>query len=507
MTTGNRESGIGNQRKWKLSIGFILLSLCASHFPIPDSRCFAAFDESLPGARPSAMAGAFAALADDANVIFTNPAALGWIEHQEFTSGYSRLYMGLWDDSNLGTNYLALTQPISRRRRHQGAFAAGWMTFGLSQFYMEETWLLGYGRELLASKLPGLYAGATLKRLRHVFLLGADPTAAANPFFSEHGTEQIAWGFDGGLLYRRPSWSLAYALANANEPLIGLAEDERLKQRQQFAMGYHRVHGNLTLEATMEGNNQSLAAGAERWVSQGAVALRSGLMVGNHDLKNASFGFGLRSASFTLDYALRLPLAGISLSVMTHRASFSAPFGSRLKKSLVEPDSEMLSPEETAALRESLLNAREQLRQRRLRILELERSLRVLQAKPSPEPLTQSQPMEDDEVRALQDALGLLEVELSNAQTQAQEDRQRLMELERKLEENRPRAASVKPKASNQQQTHRVEASDTLESLAQLYYGERKLWIKIFRANESRLKRGGELPVGAILIIPALETR
>jgi len=50
--------------------------------------------------------------------------------------------------------------------------------------------------------------------------------------------------------------------------------------------------------------------------------------------------------------------------------------------------------------------------------------------------------------------------------------------------------------------THEVQAGDTLYSLAEKYYNNRKQWRKIFVANRNRLTDPNHLPVGMRLIIP-----
>jgi len=52
--------------------------------------------------------------------------------------------------------------------------------------------------------------------------------------------------------------------------------------------------------------------------------------------------------------------------------------------------------------------------------------------------------------------------------------------------------------------THTVEAGDTLYRLAERYYDNPALWIKIYEANEDTIKDKGLLKEGQILIIPKL---
>jgi LysM repeat protein len=58
--------------------------------------------------------------------------------------------------------------------------------------------------------------------------------------------------------------------------------------------------------------------------------------------------------------------------------------------------------------------------------------------------------------------------------------------------------------AAKAARTHVVEAGDTLESLAQKYYGDRTRWVKIYTANNDALRDGRPLKPGTELVIPSL---
>ena len=81
----------------------------------------AAFQEALWGARPSGMAGAFTALADDANAPAYNPAGISLLRKNEATFMYAQLYSGVnfnagSDKSNLGLGYFSFAPQIKEQR-------------------------------------------------------------------------------------------------------------------------------------------------------------------------------------------------------------------------------------------------------------------------------------------------------------------------------------------------------------------------------------------------------
>ena len=125
----------------------------------------AAYDDVGVGARVTGLGGAFTAIADDAYSVYYNPAGLGTLDRAMLGTTYSRLHMGLSDDSTLQNSFMAYAKPI--RHGRQGAWGAAWNYFTLDSLYSETSLYGSYGRRLFAEQLPnGFYAGASLKMLR-----------------------------------------------------------------------------------------------------------------------------------------------------------------------------------------------------------------------------------------------------------------------------------------------------------------------------------------------------
>jgi len=68
-------------------------------------------------------------------------------------------------------------------------------------------------------------------------------------------------------------------------------------------------------------------------------------------------------------------------------------------------------------------------------------------------------------------------------------------------EQPAPTAGVVTPAATGQQ-TYTMKAGDTLYTLARRYYGDGKLWTKIFEANKDKIRDVHDIPVGTVLVIP-----
>ena len=453
------------------------------------------------------MGGAFAAIADDANAIFANPAGLGWAQHQELISGYGKLYMGLSDGSNLATSMLGFMQPIYVERQHCGTLGIGWVNFSLTQYYSEDTAILAYGKELAPSWLAHLYGGLAIKSLRHTFRIGSDPTAAANPFFSAYGTSSSNFSLDFGFLYRlRRRFSLSYGIRNFNKPDMALNSNDPVPSTTEMGLAWHHLEGNLALQINQEQGLQSLHTGAERWFFDGRLGVRAGVIAGNHELRQGTLGFGLRTQSFSLDYSARLALSGIESTQGTHRLSFSVPFGERLKKPLRE-DAEPLEAQEALLLREELRKSRALAQEREDRVRELEAALRNLEAKTgiaasvtySSETLNAEQ-LSQDQLAGLRQELEGIRTTLERTRQEARSGQIRAQTVEKAIEEgHRVKQDRRHPRI------HRSRPGDTLKSIAKEYYGNPDLWPEIYRANEDRLGRGGDIVTDQILIIPPIE--
>ncbi len=60
----------------------------------------------------------------------------------------------------------------------------------------------------------------------------------------------------------------------------------------------------------------------------------------------------------------------------------------------------------------------------------------------------------------------------------------------------------VPPAPSAGSQTYTMKAGDTLYSLARRFYGDGKLWTKIFEANKDKIRDVSDIPIGTVLVIP-----
>ncbi len=81
-------------------------------------------------------------------------------------------------------------------------------------------------------------------------------------------------------------------------------------------------------------------------------------------------------------------------------------------------------------------------------------------------------------------------------------DSSAVAELRTNLERLRNTETAPAPAAAPATRKHVVQAGDTLEKIAQKYYGDSKRWIKIYTANNDLLRDGRPLKAGMELEIP-----
>jgi len=245
----------------------------------------AAFEDLERGARPLALGGAHAALADDSAALFWNPAGMRLLSGGEVVAEVARPF-GL---RNLDQMACAVVQPTLL-----GSFGVGVTTLGRSDYYVEKSLRLAFARELHDRFLVGA----------SVALLGLDirPTYGAD------------WGpsIDLGLLYRTTDRiRLGATLRHANGPSIGAIGIEPGRAgRLGIAFDVERgilLAADLAFE---EGFPARLHVGQELRVHE-MLALRAGIAATVGDPESGysrmpmtySLGFGARVDRVRLDYA------------------------------------------------------------------------------------------------------------------------------------------------------------------------------------------------------------
>lgn len=351
MNVGNS----GKKTCFKHGEKFSLFSAIASLLTLT-ATAQAAFVDLGAGARAPGMGNAFTAVADDVFAIHYNPAGLALLERPEFGSSYTRLLLGLSDNSDLSQMFLGYAHPL--RQGRGGTLGLSWEQFALDRsLYQEQSFAASYAR-LLAGNWGGgnLYGGVNARYLRRGFgsfpeaansTSGGLPTANADPVLK--GRNSVgAPDADIGALYRfKDNYAVGLALDHVLQPDMAFSrgDTDKVPMSAKLGLSYRSILSNLGLQyetrrAPTGTRDQTLSMAAERWFPRllvGDFGLRGALNLGSRDLKTLSLGFSYRTRRLSVDYGFALPIGSIASTAGSHRLGFSVRFGSPR-----EPDESVL---------------------------------------------------------------------------------------------------------------------------------------------------------------------
>jgi hypothetical protein len=320
--------GLGAPVRWIMGAVIALI--------LSNVSAYAAFQEALWGARPAALAGAFTALADDANAPAYNPAGISLLDRNEITFMYAQLYSGLnlyagEDTSRLGLNYFSFAPSI--KDKEYGSFAFSWSNFTATNLYREDSFTLTWAdaRQFEAMNAHPIFAyGANLKLLRRAF--STDSRTDNDPVFRSN-RDSNALSADVGAIYRPdmkilPGLKVGANIQNINEPDMGLQTTDRVPARYTVGVAYQDLKYrwfNPALDISRR-RGRTLVAGAwEGWFVKNTLAFRFG---GDKTQLTGGMGYQfmiLDSTVIRLDYAILWPLE-IEDTNGSHRISLTTSF-------------------------------------------------------------------------------------------------------------------------------------------------------------------------------------
>lgn len=327
-----------------LPAGPLFSALCLLVFAV--SPVYAAFEDLGAGARGPGMGNAMVPVADDVYAAHYNPAGLGIMTRPQFAAAYTQHYMGLTDNSSLGTSIFGYAHPIDDGKR--GTVAAALNSFSLnSSLYRENTLYLSYGR--LAYTQPGgseLFMGATLKYLYSsfgYFSEGSDATngvirtGQADPLLSSNLSHK-AFDADLGLLYRfMAHYQIGLQVAHLTRPNMAFSpgDSDPLPMAVKLGFNYKSLISNLvaqveTKKAPNGATDNIVTVAAERWFPRaftGDFAVRGAMGMGAREYKQLSLGLSYRSSRVQVDYGFVLPLGTIADTSGSHRMGITFRFG------------------------------------------------------------------------------------------------------------------------------------------------------------------------------------
>jgi nucleoid-associated protein YgaU len=484
-----------------------LLAVCAP-------RLEADFDDLGAGARAIGMGNAYTAVADDAFGVYYNPAGLGFIRTGQIGADFGKLYVGLDDESNLVSGFGAIAFPLLKARLydvtvatataraaaagvevssgaaagltvstgtdsgvekstmtvkatyydHLGTFAFGVRYFSLVDYYQESAYFVSYGRPV-ANKWAW---GVSVKYLMEKYAI--DDYLKASPVFQYGEKDSVAAvSADLGVIYNvAPRFFLGASLSDVNQPSMGLQEEDKIPYGLRLGMAWKERNLCWSLDGQYRRNQWYYMTGFERYLTS-LFGLRAGIGMGGHNYFNVGAGFTVNLYRAQLDYVFQYPLAGIKDISGTHRMSFIFRFGRRSKE-----ETEIGSIDYYyAKLQDEVENVRQRLQQMQNEKENLESIL-----------------IEESTLRIRE------RIKAAKAEAARMSKSEPAPVVERRSSSSETR----EPKEVR----HLVRAGETLQSIAEKYYGATKYWDEIYQANKDSVGRGGVVKPNQVLIIPPL---
>jgi hypothetical protein len=307
--------------------------------------CNAAFEQSIVGARPAGLGGAYTAVSDDVYSVYYNPAGLARIKRMEFSAQYTKLHVGLDDGSSIGNSFIGVATPVKIDEKDWGTVGFSWLQFNLTNLYQENTMTLSYSKKNLVGKLD---AGMNIKSMSLAYTQtdetmhyydndGNVASHGQDSLFAQHGYGKTMLDFDIGFQYQLyKNYKLGFSAVNLTQPNVSLENTPGVNLNTIYKIGGVHTGDDYSIGIDMlttNFNNTSdwrTAIAGEKKLGSG-LSLRTSFGIGSRDYLNFSWGIGYKTEEIQIDYALLYPLTGIKETLGSHRVSLILRFGPTLR--------------------------------------------------------------------------------------------------------------------------------------------------------------------------------
>lgn len=459
---------------------------------------YGAFNDFGVGAKTIGLGSVYTAVGDDIYAAFYNPAGLSYLKRGQLATEYGKLHLNLSDDSNLYNGFIGVGYPFIREeivekkvleettqqlaestttvtekpfrvetsitRTLSSAFMVGYKTYSLMDVYSENTLLLTYSRFFGRN----ISVGVTLKSLSDRFTID-EYLKKSEVFDYGQKVTKTVYTFDiGAMVNPIPHFYLGISALNINEPDMGYLKEDRVPSFYKIGLGMRKKDSKFGLDVTLTNKNTEISFGTEK--SVGNFDIRGGLSY-THKSRYSSVseiaaGFSVHPThSISIDYAINYPVAYLKNTYGSHWLSFTFKFG-KIPSEELEPGS-------------------------------LERAYKKLEEEKTN--------LENKLAAVEREKRKLEEILIEEATTRIRERIKQAKEVPPPEKVVEPSKVEVVPaKTVTATRTHLVRKGDTLQSLAEKYYNDPKLWIEIYNANKEYIGRGGALKVNQVLVIPPL---
>jgi nucleoid-associated protein YgaU len=515
---------------------------------------YADFDDLGAGARAIGMGNAFTALADDVFGMYYNPAGLGLVKTGQVGADLGKLYVGLDDGSNLLTGFGAIAIPLQKTQfkevrittvtvtaplpaaaqkpavlalpgissttaqavtlstsaavigstasdalpapaaaaspavpvlstttitvketssRQLGTLALGWKYFTLAESYRESAYYLGFGRMVGERWAWGL----NVKYLEENYIM--DEYLRLSPVFNYGAKNAVQnMSVDAGIIViLAPRVFLGISGSDLNQPNLGLKEQDFLPATGRIGLAWKDQDLSWAVNGTCRSGRWYYSTGFEKELAK-FFTIRSGLSLGERDYFNLAAGFSVNFYRTQLDYVFQYPMAGLEDIAGTHRLSFLFRFGRRQKEELEIGSLEYYYEK----MEDYLANTQRELVETKTEKENLEKVL-----------IEEATMRIQERIKAAKaEAAAVRSGEAAARQTQ---------KIKNDLRDTYVKEDEVR---ESREKRHLVKKGETLQMLAERYYGDAKYWNDIYQANRDSIGRGGVLKPNQVLLIPSL---
>jgi LysM repeat protein len=404
----------------------------------------------MPGTRQNAMGGAFSSVADDPYAVFYNPAGLSKLTDIETGFSLGRRMSPLAGEGEAAFVYARPSPDNANQVAGFGYYAVRQGVQGSRDAFSVA---MGSKTTIKYFQKPILYGGGIkLIDLRYA------------------QTNHIGLGFDGGLLLESNS-GLKTSLV-LTDVVLGLE-----RSLATITLGNSYRYGNtvFALDLRKRGRCSKLFMGAERDLFNGLLQARAGKGFTLDGADYLALGLGVNTLPLALDFTWSLPWKGFNQPAGFYGLSAAYRFG---------------SPSFSEKLVGKAGRRAEELKTRITNLRVQEDRLRT-----SVETYRANKGMLETDLTMMQTRLRGAEEQLKNLELE-------ILEAQGRKEKPKPAKKYVPPPPEKWPRLHKVEAGETLRSIASKYYGNPNLWERVYQANEKYISKG--LPVeGAIFTIPA----
>ncbi|HAF95290.1 MAG: hypothetical protein A2X34_03315 [Elusimicrobia bacterium GWC2_51_8] len=404
----------------------------------------------MPGTRQNAMGGAFTSVADDPYTVFYNPAGLSNLTNIETDFSLGRRLSPLAGEGETAFVY-------ARPSPDNASQTAG---FG---YYAVRQGALG-SRDAFSF---GMGARTTIKYFQKPLLYGGGIKLVSLRYAQK---SHLGLGFDGGLLLESNS-GLKTSLV-LTDVVMGLG-----RALATITLGNSYRYGGtiFAMDLRARGAYSEFFMGAERDLFNGLLQARAGKGFTLNGADYLALGLGVNALPLTIDFTWSLPWKGFNQQAGFYGMGASYRFGSpSFSEKLVG---------EAGRKAEELKTQINDLRAQEDRLRTSVETYRVNKG-------------------VLGTDLTMMQTRLRGAEGQLRNLELEILEAQGRKEKPKPVKKYVPPPPEKWPRLHKVEAGETLRSIASKYYGNPNLWERVYQSNEKYISKG--LPLeGAIFTIPA----